>query len=183
MSFNLQDDTGSVALANAYVDAAFLQGYAVDQGRADVVGGATEAQLEAAIVQATAYLDGRFQFIGWRLQLGTQTTQWPRYNAVDNDYAYVTGIPVEVKYATCEYAMRALPGITSTPTANVLNPDPFVADTGARIEEHVVRVGPIEEALRFGGGGLYQLPPYPYADMILKRRGLVYAGGTVVRGA
>lgn len=183
MTFNLQDDTGSVAGANAYIDVAYFKDYHGTRGRADEYGAATDQQIQAAIVMATGYLDGRFQFVGWRQQLGTQTTQWPRYSAVDNDYVYVTGIPSEVKDATAEYAMRALPGLVVTPTANTLNPDPEVSDTGAYVEESIVKVGPIEEAIRYSGGGQYRFPPYPFADMILKKRGLVISGRELVRGA
>jgi hypothetical protein len=181
--FLLQNDNGSTAGANAYIPVSYLQEYLADRARSDQIAGATVEQLQAAVVMATAYLDGRFQFIGWRQQLGTQTTQWPRYNAVDNDYAYVQGIPVEVKDATCEYAVRALVGLVESPTANTLNPDPALSDTGALMNESHVKVGPIEEDIKFSGAGQYRLPPYPFADMILKKRGLVIMGGTMVRGA
>jgi hypothetical protein len=127
-------------------------------------------------------MDGRFQFIGWRQQIQSQTTQWPRYNAVDNDSAYVVGIPAEVKDACCEYALRALVGVAQAVPTNTLNPDPTVSDTGAFVEERMVRVGPIEEQYRFSGLGAYRFPPYPYADMIMKKRGLVLMGNSLVRG-
>lgn len=183
MAFTLQDDTGGVADANAYVDVVYFKEYHDDRGRTDEYGAATDGQIQAAIVAATAYLDGRFEFIGWRQNLGSQTTAWPRYNAVDNDFAYVNGIPREVKDATCEYAMRALPGVVSTPTANTLLPDPEVSETGARIEEEILKAGPVEIATRYAAGGLYVMPPYPYADMILRKRGLVLSGRTLTRGA
>jgi hypothetical protein len=183
MAFLIQDNNGTVVGANSYIPVAYLQEYLADRARSDQIAGATAEQLQAAIIMATAYLDGRFQFIGWRQNLGLQTTQWPRFDAIDNDYAYIQDIPSEVKDATCEYAVRALPGVLSTPTTNTLNPDPAVSDTGALMEEHIVRVGPIEEAQRFSGAGAYRMPPYPFADMILKKRGLVVMGNTLVRAA
>lgn len=182
MAFTLQNDQGTVAGANAYIDVVYFKGYHDDRGRADAYGAATDTQIQAAIVQATWYLDGRFQFIGWRQQ-SDQSTQWPRYDALDNDYQYVNGVPREVKDATAEYALRALPGIVATPTSNTLLPDPARSETGAVVQESKQKVGPIEEVVRYSGGGAYSMPPYPYADMILKKRGLVVAGGTFVRGA
>lgn len=183
MAFLVQDDLGAVAGANAYIDVAYFKEYHDDRGRADAYGTSTDGQIKAAVVMATAYLDGRFQFVGWRQQLGSQTTQWPRFNAVDNDFAYVSGIPPEVKDATAEYALRALPGIVSSPTENTLAPDPTVSDSGALVNESRVKVGPIEEDVKFSESGRYRMPPYPFADMILKKRGLVIMGGTMVRGA
>lgn len=182
MAFVLQNDLGTAVGANAYIDVAYFKEYHDDRGRADAYGAATDQQIQAAVIQATAYLDGRFNFVGYRNQ-SDQPTQWPRYDALDNDFIYVSGIPREVRDATAEYALRALPGVVSTPTANTLLPDPSRSDSGALVQESRVKVGPIEEEYQFSSRGQYTLPPYPYADMLLKKRGLVYMSNTLVLGA
>lgn len=172
MAFNLQTDGGGVEGANAYVSVAEFKTYHDDRGQS--YGTATDVAIQNAIVQATSYLDSRFRFVGEKLLGRGQTTQWPRSSAYDADRDLINGIPVEVKQACCEYALRAL--------TTRLNPDPARDATGALITMKKEVVGPIEETIQYQDSPTFRLPRYPTADMILTRAGLVRAAGELRRG-
>lgn len=172
MAFALQNEVGTAAGANAYIDVATFKAYHDDRGNA--YGTVSDASIEAAIIKATTYLDTRFRFVGYRAAgRPTQTTEWPRAAAFDHDKRQVTGIPPEVQHATAEYALRAL-------TA-AINPDPSRDATGARLATKSETVGPISSTISYTGGGVFQLPKYPVADMILRRAGLTRSSGDLMR--
>lgn len=171
MAFTVQDDDGGVADANAYITVAFFQTYHEDAG--NEVDGADE-DIERAIVRATTYLDTRFKFRGRRLQNRDQTTEWPRSNCYDNDRNYVEGIPLEVKRATAEYALRAM---TAT-----LSPDPENTSTGQAILSKSEEVGPLKESVTYVRNSVFQMPKYPAADRMLTMAGLVDNSNSVRRG-
>lgn len=172
MGLTVQDNNGSVAGANAYITVQQFKDYHADRG-ADTSAFDDEA-IEAAIVRATDYLDQRFLFVGERRYGREQTTEWPRTSAWDRDRRYINDIPVEVKEACAEYAIRAL--------SQVLNPDPERDATGRPIHSKAQSVGPISESVTFVGGAVFQMPKYPAADQKLVRAGLVRSGGTLLRG-
>jgi len=167
----LQSDLGTVANADAYIDAAAFKAYHTARGN-DVFG-VTDVDIEQAIVKASDYVDTRFKYIGRKLA-ADQATEWPRGDVVDCDGRPVTGIPVPVKEAVAEYAFRiALGGVT-------LMPDPTVDATGQRVKRKRAKVDVIEEEVEFTGAG-HELPRYPVADRKLIGACLVKAPGTVVR--
>lgn len=172
MAFIVQDDNGGVAGANAYITVEEFKAYHADRGQ-DVSNFDDEA-IAAGIVRATDYLDTRFTFLGQRLRGRDQTTEWPRMNVYDRDRRYVNGIPVEVKEATAEYALRAL--------TQELNPDPERDPSGRPVHSKSEQVGPISESVTYAYGGAYTMPAYPAADQKLVRAGLVRSGGTLLRG-
>lgn len=170
MALSVQNDSGSVADANAYIDADWFASYHAARGFTST---ADTAAIEAAIVKATDYLDVRFNFIGSRG--GTdQTTEWPRYNAMDIDRRLISGVPEAVKKATAEYAKIALD--------QILNPTPERNDYGATVLSISESVGPIEESVRFAKSGNFELPKYPIADRYLISRGLVLRNRQIRRG-
>lgn len=175
MAFTLQDDTGTVTGANAYVSVAEFKAYHDDRGNdyASIVS-VDPDDIEDAIVKATDYIDGRFRFVGEKRAGRDQVTEWPRTGAYDRDRYYVNDIPIEVKEAVMEYAFRAL-------SADI-NPDPVRDDTGRVVQSKSEKVGPISESITYVNGGSYQFPKYPAADNRLLRTGLVITGGQVVRG-
>ncbi len=73
---------------------------------------ASTAEKEAALREATLYIDGAFNFIG--TQITTNTLAWPRYDVFieSGNFAGVsynsTTIPPQIKNATIELALEAL---------------------------------------------------------------------------
>lgn len=164
MAFTVQDDNGSVAGANAYIDVAFLDAYHLDRGNT-VTGTTTEK--EQAIVRATDYMDHRFRWVGERQSID-QRTGWPRIGAEDRDDDHRSGIPEEVKEACAEYALISL--------SATLNPTPTRDDTGRSMQSKSEKVGPISESVSFVSGGSFSMPKYPVADNKLRGAGLVVSG-------
>lgn len=177
MAFTVQDDNGLVAGANAYAAVADFKTWAVDHGYASAstsndvtIGGVvyTNAQIEKAIVRATAYLDQRFRYKGTRLQRQEQTTQFPRSGCFNRDGDYVDGVPLAVKNATFEYTRFAIVGD--------INPNPEYDATGRAVVSTFERVGPLASSKRFTESAIFQMPRYPAADNILKTEGLTESG-------
>lgn len=168
----VQDNTGSVPGANAYISVQDFKSYHDDRGQS--YDGHTDAQIEAAIVRATDYIDQRFVFVGKKRLGRDQTTEWPRTDAWDRDRRSINDIPVEVREACAEYAIRAL--------SQVLNPDPERDATGRPIHSKAQAVGPISESVTYAYGGAFTMPAYPAADRKLVKAGLVRSGGNLVRG-
>lgn len=103
-----------------------------------------------------------------------QPLSFPRLNLLDREGLTIHGIPDKLKFATAEYAVRAL-------TA-ALMPDPTIDASGRTVVAKREKVGPIEVENRFEeGGALSQLiRPYPAADRLLSE--YVSSGGRVIRG-
>jgi hypothetical protein len=78
----------------------------------------SDPQITAALVRATAYLDG-YTLPGFKVSGRSQTLQWPRYGVVDVEGLSVdsTVVPAEIENATYEGAYRELA------KAGVLQPD------------------------------------------------------------
>lgn len=172
MALVVQNDQGSVDDANAYENLAFLKAHF--DARGYNYSAYPDPQIEAAGVRATDYMDGRWNFIGDRVR-GEQGTAFPRHNAYDRDRNYVQGIPSEVKKAWAEYTFIEL-------TSGPLEATPQRDATGARVIQRSESVGPVSESVTYAAGAAYQKPVYPVPDSLLKRRGLVAAGGQIVRG-
>lgn len=170
MPFSVQNDAGTVADANAYIEVAYFESYCAETGF-DLTGKTTQ-QKEYAIVKATRYLDSRFSYIGNKCTTN-QTTQWPRVVYLYTELTPVQNIPIQVKQATAEYAKRAL-------TADLM-PDPTRDGTGKAVTEHSVSVGPIRETKKFLGSS-YSWPSYPAADSLLLQSGFLVTGRRTVRG-
>lgn len=166
--FFVQDDSGSIDNANAYITVAEFKSYHNARGN-DFSGGGSA--IEKAIVEATDFLDRRWAFVGIRLT-SDQSTEWPRRDAIDDQEYHRTGVPAEVKEACAEYAIVALSGD--------LDPTPTRDDAGRIVESKTEKVGPIMEAKKYVPGAYYSSPEYPVADR--KLRGLVTAPGWADRG-
>jgi hypothetical protein len=171
MTLIVQDDTGFVGGANAYIDYVFFLDYFNSRNttaNANATDGTYEqTTTEAAIVVATDYVDKRFTFVG-RRKSRDQTTEWPRLNAFDRDRYLVTNVPIGVKQACAEYAFRVL-------QLGSLITDPVRDDTGTPVASITQTVGPISETKSFVGSnptGSFTLPHYPSADILITGRGL-----------
>lgn len=99
MAMVIEDGTG-VADAESYVSISEATAYAEKMGHsAWLTASVTDAQREAALRQATAYIDSRYRFRG-RQSARTQALEWPR-----DGFAWPQK---RVKDACCELAIRAL---------------------------------------------------------------------------
>jgi hypothetical protein len=128
-----------------------------------------DAKKTSSLIQATDYIDQRYgaRFIG-DVKTNTQALQWPRVFAdgkgyVDN-YGGTSEIPLDLQYATFEYAVRA----SQAP----LVPDPVVSESGVTVITTRQKVGSVERAFAPVGGSrsgeVLLVRPYPGADMYLR---------------
>lgn len=163
MAFTLEDGTG-LEDSNALIDVAFADAYFADRGIAAWTGDA-DAVKKPAIVRATDYLNTRFKFKGCKYK-EEQALEFPR--VYDGD----PQMPVKMKQAVAEYALRAL--------TTVLAPDPTTDATGGKVLMKREKVGPVEEETQYSDStSVSLLKPYPAADMLL--RGLVDTVRRVIR--
>lgn len=92
---------------------------------------------------------------------GSQPLSFPRKDLVDDAGRRVDGVPIHVRHATAEYAVRA--------AGSTLLPDPTMDAYGAVLAERRDKVGPIEEERIYvpGTQGSVIFRPYPEADRLL----------------
>jgi hypothetical protein len=158
VTLTVQNDAGTVALANGYVTVAEFKAYHDDRGNS--YAGKTDDQIKVGIIRATDHIDTVNDFKGAPLT-DDQTTQFPREGINDQRGNEYEGIPTNVKKATSEYAMRAL--------AAPLIPD---ADepTASGIKRVRSKVDVIEDEVEYqdGAGPGSRLPAYPAADLFLR---------------
>jgi hypothetical protein len=102
----VEDGTG-LAGANSYVSEAEFEAYC--DNRAITLATGDE---DGALIRATQFIDGeyRLRFPGTRLNGRAQALEWPRKDAVDQfgDDIDDDEVPIEIKNATCEAAVREL---------------------------------------------------------------------------
>ena len=106
---------------------------------------------EAALLQATAYIDGSYAFRG-RIADPGQPLSWPRSGAIDSEGRVLPGIPRRIEHATAELALVALAGDLLPPR-----------ERGGKITRE--KVGPVEVE------NLPEAEPgrtYPLIDLLLK---------------
>lgn len=106
MALIVQNDTGTVALADSYQSLAELTAYATARGWTAWLS-ATVDKTEQAAREATLYLDTVVRYKGAQLTAG-QATEWPREGVSDWSSRDVTGIPSRIKRAHSLLAFRAL---------------------------------------------------------------------------
>lgn len=92
---------GTVAGFKAYVDA-----------RGGSYAGKSDAEITAALVRATTYIDATYRasFLGYKTDRRDQELEWPRTNAWDaaGEELATDEVPVEIENATYEGAIREL---------------------------------------------------------------------------
>ncbi len=99
---------------NSYMDAAEADAHFAARG---VDGWAVASQIarDAALMEATAYIDGTFRFVGC-ISDAEQPLAWPRVDAVDREGRRHDGlIPDKVARACAELALIALSGPLAPP--------------------------------------------------------------------
>ena len=163
MAFTPQDKDGTVDGANAYTDPTTVRAYWMDRG-VDLTA-RTDAELQAAIVNATTYLDGRYKWVGYQIRR-LQGTQWPRGGVT----SFLRGLPPALVTATCMMANRAL-------TGKPLMPDPTFDASGGKVIESLKEVGPIKVQTKYsesvGASASASTPDYPEVTLTLQAAGLI----------
>lgn len=104
------DATVGGASSNSYLTLAEADTYFDDRAITAWTGSTyTDDQKEAALIQATSWIDNTFQFIG-EIDDTTQRLAWPRDAAYDKEGRLVgdTTHPEQVKNAVCEAALAYL---------------------------------------------------------------------------
>ena len=128
MAFVLEDGTGLVN-ANGYIDTTFADTYHADRGNDGWVG--NDGDKEAAIVEASDYIDITFRFRGLKKvarrggNITSQGLEWPREGAItipENETVPDDAVPSQVQETCAELALAALtidllPNGTSTTVA------------------------------------------------------------------
>jgi hypothetical protein len=108
------------------------------------------AQIEAALVLATDYIDVRFFYKGTRSQRRDQSLEWPRRGATDPDYNLIDSdsLPTEVTDSASDLAFLEL-------TEGIFQTIEF-DETGREVIETTDVVGPIRRTRKFKeGAGSY----------------------------
>lgn len=174
MAFTVQNDSGSVLSANAYVTVAEFKAFQDDRG--GDYSSASDDQIEKAIVLATDFLDTRYSFSGQQRDVD-QGTQFPRFLTGREFGSYektpLSGIPRALKHAACLMAMRSLGGAT-------LLPDPTFSTAG-QVTAVKKKVGPIETETKYSDALPVvqpETPKYPDVDLMLRNAGLLGPSGS-----
>jgi len=110
-----------------YIDATYLQAYALERGR-DI---SAETGLDALIAQGCDYVDMQSPFKGGRVT-SDQLRQFPRAGLIVDGFLYATDIiPAQVKAAAAEAALLALDGedLTASQTIGVTREKVDVIET------------------------------------------------------
>ncbi len=106
MAIIVEDGTG-IPEANAYIDAAFVDSYFVGEQLAEWQEIDVSAR-EAAVINATRYIDAAFTWKGKRKAL-EQGLSWPRTGVTLDDFP-VDGLPTRVRQATAEAVGLSIDG-------------------------------------------------------------------------
>lgn len=172
MAFIIQDQSGQVANANAYIDVATMRSIRADRelpGSTALVAPAANSQI--AIIQATDFLDIVFDYKGVRLA-EAQSTEFPRDGLYDDRGDIIAGIPSKLQEACALLASKQLNG-------TVLLPDQDFNAGGAikRLKEKVdVLETDIEFAIPDGGSAKNRVPSFPEVERLIAE--FIGSGGT-----
>jgi hypothetical protein len=162
--FEVQDKTGLVVKANAYLSVADFRQYFTDAGT-DLASYLDDA-VQGAIVQATRFIDTMFEFYGSKIAGDVQTTEFPRYRVTLPDPPEAD-VPQGVKDAVCEYGIYVLSG-KSLMIA--------LAPEDAGIAEKYEAVDEIRERTKYIAGNASNggMAFIPYAEALLLKTGWLY---------
>lgn len=111
----------------------------------------SQSQKEAALRQATSYIDGTYSFKGIILNI-SQALSWPRQDVFDYEGRPLTGIPQKLKDACAELALKTISA-------------PLLEDVTRDATVKRQKVGTLEVEY-FEGAFLSK--SYPYIDLLLK---------------
>lgn len=135
--------------SDTYISVADADAYFVARDVASWPAATSQAR-EAALLQATVYLDGAYTFIG-RIASSAQALAWPRLGAIDGDGRSLEGIPGRLAHACAELALVALTSPLAPPEHR-----------GGRVTEE--RIGPLSVSYADGAPAGRS---FPYIDLLL----------------
>lgn len=169
---NVGGDAGAVhplTVANFEATASALAGVVSVEAATEGTSG-NEITFATNVTGATATGGGK---LAGGLDEGPQGLLFPRVGLVGWDGKPVVGVPVKLKMATAEYAVRSI--------AATLAPDLTRDASGALVQRKREKVGPIEEETELAPGALPRIfADYPEADRLLAE--FIGSGGGVFRG-
>lgn len=141
-----------MASANSYYSLASANSYFTELGITTWTG--ADDTLEAVLIRAARYME-TLPWKGIKTD-STQALEWPRRNIVDHNNYYIpaTAIPIRLKQAQAEIALRYLGGG---------NPAPDLSETGNIVRE---KIDVIE--IEYDRSGKKDVPEYLYVDYLLK---------------
>lgn len=146
MALVVEDGTGKTD-ANSYSEVTFADEYHSDRANTSW-SSATAGDKEAALINATQYLDGRYgdRYVGVKAN-ASQGLSWPRTEAISKSGHRIASdqVPVAVQQAAAEAALTAL--------SQTLEPD---LARGGRVAK--VKVGPVEQEYEPGASAQDQRP-------------------------
>ena len=202
MAFVVEDGTRK-SDANAYLSVEQFEDHHIDRGVASIVeGDYIDSEKQAAIVNATDYIDKRFgrRFRGWR-STAAQALEWPRTDAYDDDDYLLQDVPNQLIKAGAEYALIVLQlgrNLAPIPGTSFPITDPNTGTTDSSASTSVTRstekVGPIEDTKEYGsatdsnrpmvstGNTIQNIPEYPQADLWIEELTVSSISRSVVRG-
>jgi hypothetical protein len=167
MAFVVEDGTG-LSNSTSYASVAFFRAFNTDRGRDTMA--SSDSVVQAALVVASDFLDGKYDFVGFR-SLASQAMQWPRVDAYYFDGEPAQLVPDEVAEAVSELAYYHL----TTPIA----PNPSYGTTGGVIKRKREKVGPIEEETEYRDAPPLAFKDYPFAEQRLRE--LIRSGNELLR--
>lgn len=106
MALVVEDGTGK-SDAESYASVSEAKTYADARGLS--ISGKSDLDIEAALRQATVYIESRWRFKAQRAS-AAQALEFPRTGLVDWSGYTVTGLPARVRQATLSLALKALSG-------------------------------------------------------------------------
>lgn len=149
-------ETGSVvANANALVSVADADQIIANYGDSSDWSGASQADKENAIREATRYLNLHYIWYGYKVD-EDQTCQWPRYSMYDEDGNSVSWeiVPERVKEACAHLALQVIDGDTLL--------EDFQNESKVKRTKDVI--GPITEEREYADPGESPEKTYQIAD-------------------
>jgi len=161
MALVVEDGTGLV-LANSYAAIEDVNSWMI--GREDDATwlDASVDRQEAALLEATTYLDGTFMWKG-AIKVATQALAWPRVDAYDNEGRYIdpNSLPRALVYACCFLAGKAVSsslqpereiGVPSVRSKSVGTLSITYSDAGQTTKREWPEVRTMLTGLTIGGG-------------------------------
>jgi len=164
MAFLVETGTG-ITDANSYISVEEADNYFTDINPQEIWFTKNTQQRERVLMNGTQFIDNQYSYIGTKAS-ETQGLQWPREDAIDNNGYEVTGVPKNIKQATCEAALRAFDSTLYTDT-----------DTNGATKLTKVDVIEVEYF-----EGTTSTNPYTIIDQLLFGAGLAIGNTGSIRG-
>lgn len=157
MAFTVETGAG-LADSNSFTSVEYADVYFADRLNEDWSKLSVNAK-QAALLRATAYVCGQYDFKGVRLT-SSQALCFPRKGVTDQNGNVPKGIPECVKIVTCELAVRASKG--------PLIQDPTIDEGGRLVKMKQLRAGPLHKTVEYAGPGeIIEMSRYPAVDQLM----------------